>query len=152
MSYRPIPPPLSPLKTPEPVRFLSARYSGPRLPSHLQVRGKYVLQIPGGERNQRATVIDGNCENSPPFGHARSPAIYANHSRSPNARVETWPVLRPEPYGIRQHVMLVASEPIDAGHEVRTTAVPTSPFALSCPLYSLNWKELRHSNARFFSV
>lgn len=104
------------------VPVASARYSGPRLPSRLQVRGQYVLQIPG-----TSTVIDGNGENSPPFEHARSPGIYANHSSAANARVETWPVLRPEPYGVRQHVMLVASEQIDAGHEVRTNASQTCP-------------------------
>ena len=88
-------------------------YSGPRLPLRLQVRGRYVLQVPG-----TSTVIDGACENSP-FELPPSPAIFANHASIPNARVETWPVERPGPWEVRQRVMLVASEPIAAGREVR---------------------------------
>ena len=90
------------------------RYDGPRLPSRLQVRGQYVLQVPG-----TSFVIDGACENSP-YDRECSPAVYANHSRRPNARIESWPVLQPGPLEVREHMMLVAAEPIDAGQEVRS--------------------------------
>ena len=70
----------------KPGQFISA-YDGPRLPARLQVRGQYVLQVPGTN-----FVIDGACENSPFECGPRSPAIYANHSRRPNARITTWPV------------------------------------------------------------
>ena len=93
-------------------QFLS-EYRGPRLPTRLQVRGQYVLQVPA-----TSFVIDGAGENSP-FEVERSPAIYANHSREPNARIESWPALRPGPLEVRQHMMLVATEPIDAGQEIR---------------------------------
>ena len=65
-------------------------------------------------------VIDGASENSP-FECPRSPASYANHAPRPtcNARLETWPVLGPDPLSVRQHMVLVASEPIAAGHEIR---------------------------------
>ena len=64
-------------------------------------------------------VVDGACENSPNFGHCRSLAVYANHSHSPNARIEAWPVLRPGPFEVRQRMMLVAAESIAAGEEIR---------------------------------
>ena len=73
-----------------------------------------MLHVPG-----TSFVIDGACENSPDFGHVRSPAVYANHSRNPNARIETWPVLRPGALEVRQHMMLVAAQPIAAGEEIR---------------------------------
>jgi len=92
---------------------LFGRYDGPRLPRRLHTRGRYVLQVPG-----TSTVIDGDGENSP-FEHSRSTAIFANHSSRPNAHLETWPVLRPGMYEVRQHVMLVASERIEAGQELR---------------------------------
>ena len=41
-------------------------------------------------------VVDGASENCP-FSVPRCCASYANHSRSPNARLELWPVLRPAP-------------------------------------------------------
>ena len=92
---------------------LHRRYSGPRLPLRLHTGGRYVLEVPG-----TSTIVDGNSENSP-FDLARSAAIFANHSKRPNACIEVWPVLRPEHLGIRQRMMLVASEPIAAGQEVR---------------------------------
>ena len=88
-------------------------YGGPRLPLRLQVHGQYVLEVPG-----TSTVIDGASENSP-FECPCSPAIYANHSKTPNARVETWPILKPGPFEVREHMVLVASEPIEAGREIR---------------------------------
>ena len=60
----------------------------------------------------------GACENSP-FQVERSAAIYANHSTRPNARLECWPVLRPGTFEVRQNMVLVASTPIEAGHEIR---------------------------------
>ena len=89
------------------------RYGGPRLPQRLQVQGQYVLHVPGTRM-----VIDGASENSP-FDAERYAAIYANHSANPNARLECWPVLRPGPLELRQHMVLVANEPIEAGCEIR---------------------------------
>jgi hypothetical protein len=76
-------------------------------------RGRYVLEVPA-----TSIVIDGACENSP-FDCPRSGASFANHSNKPNARLESWPVLNPGPLEVRQHIMLVASECISAGAEVR---------------------------------
>ena len=94
-------------------------YSGPRLPCSLQRRGTCALQIPGADaatacvslvslyviRHGVGThvVVDGASENCP-FSVPRCCASYANHSRSPNARLELWPVLRPAPCELRQHV------------------------------------------------
>lgn len=91
-----------------------AEYTGPRLPGRLQTTGSYVLQIPGAND----VIIDGASENSP-FRCPCSPAIYANHSSAPNARLEMWPAPRPGSLELRQHMVLVASEPIAAGQEVR---------------------------------
>jgi len=88
-------------------------YDGPRLPLRLQVHGQYVLEVPG-----TSFVIDGASENSP-FECERSPAVYANHSAAPNARLEIWPVARAGPLEVRERMVLVASEPIAAGQEVR---------------------------------
>lgn len=88
-------------------------YRGPRLPLRLQTLGSYVLQIPG-----TSVVIDGASENSP-FPVPRAAAIYANHSAAPNARLECWPALRPQRMELRQRMVLVASERIDAGSEIR---------------------------------
>ena len=88
-------------------------YAGPRLPLGMDKRGHCVLQIPGTE-----VVIDGASENSP-FELPRCCASYANHSARPNARLELWPVLRPASCEARQHMVLVASEPIAAGGEIR---------------------------------
>ena len=90
-----------------------SEYSGPRLPVRLQSVGSYVLQIPG-----TAVVIDGAGENSP-FPCPNAPAIYANHSASPNARVEQWPELRAAIGDVRERMMLVALEEIPAGGEIR---------------------------------
>ena len=90
-------------------QFIS-EYDGPRLPQRLQVRGRYVLQVPG-----TSTVIDGASENSP-FECERSPAVYANHTYQPNARLECRPALPQQ--GIHR-MLLVALEPIEAGQEVR---------------------------------
>ena len=118
-------------------QFIS-EYDGPRLPRRLQAHGRYVLQIPGA-----STIIDGDCENSP-FDCPRSPAIYANHSSQPNARLETWPVLRPGPHDIRQRVVLVASESIEAGREVRIDYDDggESYWMGSPPIESGAWREL----------
>ena len=60
----------------------------------------------------------GASENSP-FLLPRCCALHANHSARPNARLELWPVLRPATHEPRQHMVLVASEPIAAGAEIR---------------------------------
>ena len=88
-------------------------YDGPRLPLGMDKRGQCILHIPGTE-----VIIDGASENSP-FELPRCCASYANHSEQPNARLELWPVLRPAACEARQHMVLVASEPIAAGGEIR---------------------------------
>lgn len=90
-----------------------SEYGGPRLPIRLQSIGSYVLQIPG-----TTVVIDGASENSP-FSCPKTPAIYANHSASPNARIEQWPELRVAIGDVRERMMLVALEEIPAGGEIR---------------------------------
>ena len=85
-------------------------HNGPRLPKRLHPRGRYVLKVPG-----TSTVIDGASENSP-FECERSPAVYANHSSQPNARLECRPALT-QP-GIHR-MLIVALEAIEAGQEVR---------------------------------
>ena len=92
---------------------LICEYDGPRLPGRLQVRGQYVLEVPG-----TSFVIDGASENSP-FECERSPAVYANHSAAPNARLEKWAVPRAGPLEVRERMVLVASEHIEPGQEVR---------------------------------
>ena len=94
-------------------QFIS-EYAGPRLPGRLHKKGSYVLQIPGANE----VVIDGASENSP-FCCPCSPAIYANHSSAPNARIEMWPMPRPGSLELRQRMVLVATERIAAGREIR---------------------------------
>ena len=86
-----------------------AEYSGPRLPENHIKKNEYCLQIPGSR-----WVIDGASENSP-MAVPPSTAIFANHSSQPNAHLETWPVPRPTPGEVRQHMMMVALETIPAG-------------------------------------
>ena len=95
-------------------------YSGPRLPARLQQRGAYVLEVPGATLpgTNLKIVIDGASENST-FPCPRALATYANHSRRPNARLEAWPNLSPGSCKLRVHMMLVASEPIETGAEIR---------------------------------
>ena len=54
-----------------------------------------------------------------PFLCPRALASYANHSRRPNARLEAWPVLKPGACELGIHMMLVASEHIESGGEIR---------------------------------
>ena len=72
-----------------------------------------MVQIPGSD-----VVIDGACE-SAPVAVPRHCASYVCHSERPNARLELWPVLRPSTCQLRQHLVLVASEPIAPGAEIR---------------------------------
>jgi hypothetical protein len=89
------------------------QYFGPHLPLEVMHRGGSVLQLPGGCHG-----IDGNCENSP-FETPRAPAVFANHSERPNARIEFWPALQPGPFELVGEVWIVASEEIAAGREIR---------------------------------
>ena len=95
-------------------------YGGPRLPISQMVHGAYALEVPGS-----GTFIDGNLENSPAArwnaSTERTHAIYANHSRMPNCRLEHWPrraAGRDAPAG-QDTLWLVASEPVAAGAELR---------------------------------
>jgi hypothetical protein len=117
-------------------------YAGPRLPLRLQVLGEYVLQVPGTN-----FVVDGAGENSPKFEHRRAAALYANHSSSPNARLESWPVLRAGALEVQQRMMLVAMEPIEAGREIRIDYElgPEATYwtALGCSPAESDWRAAR---------
>ena len=89
-----------------------SRYAGPRLPLETIERGEYALEIP-----RSGVAIDGARHNCPLACVSEGwpcPAIFANHSCSPNARMEHWPAT-PERL---DRLVLVASEPISAGQEV----------------------------------
>ena len=75
-------------------------------------------QVTGGSVGGSKVVIDGACENSP-FSCPQSLATFANHSRKANAVLEDWPVPDPGPCELHVHMMLVATEPIEPGCEVR---------------------------------
>ena len=89
-------------------------YWGPRLPiKQMKPHSAYTLEIPN-----TGVFIDGNYEHFAggcPADRERSPAIYANHSRMPNCRLEHWPGTN----GKKASLWLVANEPIVAGTELR---------------------------------
>ena len=93
-------------------------YGGPRLPTALQARdGKYVMQLP-----KTRIIVDGNCDNVGDYQLPRYAAIFANHSATPNARIEYWPDLSAigsREYELSGHMWIVASEPIEQGQEIR---------------------------------
>ena len=93
-------------------------YGGPRLPLELLQHGKgtFVLQVSDWE-----TFIDGNWEHCP-YDGPRSLAIFANHSANPNAVFEHWPLQLQSTScatQLRDRMWLVATEPIQAGAEIR---------------------------------
>jgi hypothetical protein len=98
-----------------------SEYGGPRLPIDSAAAreritdDEYCLTIPGSR-----FILDGASRNSP-FVCPPSPAIFANHSSRPNARLETWPVSQPRKWEVRQHMMLVASEMIPVGGACSST-------------------------------
>jgi len=115
-----------------------AEYGGPRLPISLLRRGEYALVVTRTE-----TFIDGAWHNADaarsPYapatsGYPRYLATFANHSRRPNARFEERHVCcsfvnrarevtllnrAPSADHVQQRMVLVATEPIDAGSELR---------------------------------
>ena len=105
-----------------------SEYSGPRLPELCaghpeEPKGDSVLQVPGTQY-----VIDGKSQNTP-FPCPLSPATFANHSARPNAHLEVWSLPRPGTCDLRQQLMLVSSEPIAAGHEIRIDYEDGAPVA-----------------------
>ena len=63
-------------------------------------------------------AIDGACDNAPagrPRGHVPCPAIFANHSSSPNVVVQHWPSVD----GARERLALVTTVAVAAGQELR---------------------------------
>ena len=92
---------------------LVGEYAGPRMPNRRLRHPAFALHVPSTD-----VFIDGNYENSPFDDGYRSPAIFANHSSEGNARLERWPV-RSSVTDLRQSMCLVASEPIEAGAEIR---------------------------------
>ena len=124
-------------------QFIS-EYYGPRLPQRLQVRGQYVLRVPG-----TSAVIDGGCENSP-FECERSPAIYANHSAKPNSRLDCWPAKQPGSrllagaFEIQQRMVLIATKSIAAGQEVRIDyEAGDSTYWMGEPPPETDWHHVR---------
>ena len=102
---------------------------------------------PSAARSRWRRAAQGACENSP-LDCPRYPAIFANHSAAaPNARLETWPVLQPGKYALREHIMLVATAHIEAGAEVRFDyeAGGSTYWASACPEERLSWREARVS-------
>jgi hypothetical protein len=116
-------------------------YGGPRLPLDMLTEGKgdYSLEMPSCD-----DFIDGACENSPFDDGKRFPACFANHSRLPNARsdresnrvlagralshiyagsIEEWPNPSGSPFDVEHRMWLVASETIEAGHEIRSPSI-----------------------------
>jgi len=89
-------------------------YFGPRLPLSQLKRIEYALEVP----DDSGTFIDGNHENGGRGGGARSLAIYANHSRTPNCSLQHWPAAKSGGKGL-DSLWIVAKEPIDAGCELR---------------------------------
>ena len=88
-------------------------YDGPRLPIECIHKGEYVLQFPSS-----GLAIDGRRENTIGSQYSDdipSPAIFANHSSSPNAAVQHWPSVN----GAPERLVLVATEAVDAGQELR---------------------------------
>ena len=117
-----------------------SEYRGPRLPSRSHRHGNSVLQVPGTD-----IVIDGKCENSP-FECPLSPTIFANHSSRPNARLEAWPMPKPGACDLRQQLMLVCSEHIAAGHEIRIDyedgATSAGLYWGECPPRETRWRDV----------
>ena len=115
-----------------------SEYGGPLIPLALLTQGEYAMQIPGTHM-----VIDGASENSP-FTCPTYPAIYANHSCVPNARLEVWPTARPGAFERRQTIVLVADERIPAGHEIRINyesgAGAAGQYWGECPPPETRWR------------
>ena len=66
------------------------------------------------------TFVDGDYANSPFTDGPRHGAIYANHcSARPNAKFEKFPVPSPSPFDLRHRMLLVSTERIPAGGEIR---------------------------------
>lgn len=102
-----------------------SEYSGPRLPGRRAKIGDSVLQVPGTD-----VVIDGKGENSPQaFPYPRTPAVFANHSTRPNAHLEVWPLPRPGACDLRQQLLLVCTEAIAPGREIRIDYEDGAPTA-----------------------
>ena len=90
--------------------------------------GTYSLEVPGTE-----AFIDGNYDHCP-YDGPRSVAIYANHSARPNAKIEHWPLAGRHPQELQERMWLVATQPIEAGAEIRidcewTPSIESGPFA-----------------------
>ena len=92
-------------------------YYGPRLPLSELRHSTYALEVPDGS----GTFIDGNRENvtGSVADGARSPAIYANHSRLPNCQLQHWPRRTAASAPPHDTLWLVAKESVGAGCELR---------------------------------
>ena len=78
------------------------------------------------------TFIDGNWEHCT-YDGPRFLAIFSNHSAVPNAKFEHWPMRLPSNKSeLRDRMWLVATEPIEAGGEIRVDYA--SPLAEACSL------------------
>ena len=120
---------------------LVGEYGGPRMPSRMLRHASFALHVPSTD-----VFIDGNYDNSPFDDGFRSPAIFANHASEGNARLERWPV-RSSVTDLRQSMCLVASEPIEAGAEIRwdyeSVGLHTGGHDSSPPSEDAAWRAVR---------
>ena len=91
-----------------------AEYGGPILPNSYLEHGDYALGIPSAQY-----FIDGNCENSFYTDLPRYLGIFCNHSSNPNARFEKRPIPNAGPHELKHRMIVVASERIPRGCEIR---------------------------------
>ena len=98
----------------QPGQFV-VEFGGPFLSLECITKGEYVLEFPSGS-DAAGLAMDGAHENSPMrAAELPSPAIFANHSNSPNMAVQYWPSTDRAP----ERLVLVATEAVAAGHELR---------------------------------
>ena len=91
-----------------------------------------VFVVPDCARTGEGVAIDGAYENDAaggPAGFVPSPAVFANHSKRPNAKLQYWPASsaaleagsasEQEPHSRPSRLILVALEAVEAGCELR---------------------------------
>ena len=127
-------------------------YGGPRLPLSLQTgHGMYALQLP-----RTRIIIDGNGDSLSKeldYTFSRCAAIFANHSTSPNARLECWPWWDPttrkfaDEFGLSSAMWIVATEAIPAGAEIRINYeagdTPAAYWGDEAPEEEAGWRDER---------
>lgn len=105
---------------------------GPRLPLRLFSPGKEAAAHACGLQQSHIALsgmnffVDPAGLHSPFKVQVGSPCAFVRRTSEvlSNARLEVWPVLRPSALEVRQHLMLVATELIEAGAEIRIAQDP----------------------------